>query len=184
MTQEYYDHAPETLTIRELRVNGKILITTLLSPKSTSKAELKALYKKRWDVEVDFRHLKTTLGMDTLSCKSPEMINKEIWTYFLAYNLVRLLMVQAALMVDILPQTLSFKHTLQLWLTSQLQRALLGYRSHELLALIAQRRVGNRPGRLEPRAIKRRPKPFPLLMRPRAEARLEVMKNGHPKKLK
>ncbi len=103
MTQEYYDCVPDTLTIRELKISGKILITTMLSPKEASKPELKALYKKRWQIEVDFRNIKTTMGM-------------EIWIYFLAYNLIRLLMAQAALLADILPRQLSFKHTLQLWL--------------------------------------------------------------------
>ena len=117
MTKEYYDSAPDTLSIRELKVNGKILITTLLCPKQTPKDELKTLYKRRWQIEVDFRNIKTTMGMNILSCKSPEMIEKEIWVTFLAYNLIRLLMAQAALLADILPRQISFKHTLQLWLS-------------------------------------------------------------------
>ncbi|MCK5188523.1 MAG: transposase, partial [Methylococcales bacterium] len=103
MVQEHYDSAPDTLIIRELKIAGKVLITTLLSPKDASKSELKALYKKRWQIEVDFRNIKTTMGMETLSCKTPEMSEKEIWIYFLAYNLIRLLMAQAALLADILP---------------------------------------------------------------------------------
>jgi len=64
---------------------------------------------------LDIRNLKTTLGMTTLSCKTPEMGEKEMWVYLLAYNLIRLLMAQFALLADVLPRTLSFKHTLQLW---------------------------------------------------------------------
>jgi hypothetical protein len=182
LTQVQYDGIPDTLSIRELSIKGKILITTLLSPKDASKAELKALYKKRWQIEVDFRNIKTTLGMETLSCKTPKMSEKEIWIYFLAYNLIRLLMAQAALLADILPRQLSFKHTLQLWLACNQQDAYTTHETnHELLfMLISQRKIGNRPGRIEPRAVKRRPKPFSLLMKPREEARAEVRKNGHP----
>jgi hypothetical protein len=186
MTQEYYDCVPDTLTIRELKISGKILITTMLSPKEASKSELKALYKKRWQIEVDFRNIKTTMGMEILSCKTPKMIEKEIWIYFLAYNLIRLLMAQAALLADILPRQLSFKHTLQLWLAWNQQSAFDNAESNEeaLFVLIAQRRTGNRPGRIEPRAVKRRPKPFSLLTKPREEARAQIRKNGHPKKIK
>lgn len=91
MTQEDYDKAPDRLTIRELKVKGKVLITTLLSAKDYPKHELGVLYKKRWHIEVDLRNIKTTLGMETLSCKTPEMVEKEMWAYFLAYNLIRLL---------------------------------------------------------------------------------------------
>ena len=186
MLQEHYDSAPDTLIIRELKIAGKVLITTLLSPKDASKPELKTLYKKRWQIEVDFRNIKTTMGMETLSCKTPEMSEKEIWIYFLAYNLIRLLMAQAALLADILPRQLSFKHTLQLWLAWNQQSIYDATESSEeiLFVLIAQRRIGNRPGRIEPRAIKRRPKPFSLLTKPREEARALVRKNGHPKKVK
>jgi len=186
MDQEDYENAPDTLMIRELKINNKVLITTLLSPKKASKLELKSLYKKRWQIEVDFRNIKTTMGMERLSCKSPEMNEKEIWVYFLAYNLIRLLMAQAALLADILPRQLSFKHTLQLWLVwSQQSHVIDEDQSKKVFfMLIAQRRIGNRTGRIEPRAVKRRPKSFPLLMKPRKEAREDVRKNGHPKKIK
>jgi hypothetical protein len=172
MSQEQYDGAPETLVIRELCIKGKVLITTLLSPKEATKAELKSLYKKRWHVEVDFRNIKTTMGMETLSCKTPEMSEKEIWIYFLAYNLIRLLMAQSALLADIVPRQISFKHTLQLWLAWNQQGAYIDYEANQelLFILISQQKIGNRPGRIEPRAVKRRPKPFSLLMKPREEA--------------
>jgi hypothetical protein len=185
MSQRAYDLAPETLVVRELMTGGKLLVTTLLCPKYTSKAALKALYRNRWHVELDFRHIKTTLGMEMLSCRSPEMAEKEIWVYLLAYNLIRLLMAQAALLSDILPRQLSFKHTLQLWVVWRWNEN--GGDDHEklfgLFMLIAQQRVGKQPGRIEPRAIKRRPKPFPLLTKPRQIAREEIRKYGHPKKL-
>ena len=186
MTQEYYNNAPATLSIRELKVSGKVLITTLLCPKKTTKHELKTLYKRRWQIEVDFRNIKTTMGMNILSCKSPEMIEKEIWVTFLAYNLIRLLMAQAALLACILPRQISFKHTLQLWLSWNQQASLSEHNAKisVLFTLIAQQQIGKRSGRIEPRAVKRRPKAYPLLMKPRALARADVRENGHPKKLK
>ncbi len=101
------------------------------------------------------------------------MVEKEIWVYFLAYNLIRLLMAQSALLADVLPRQLSFKHTVQLWLTWGQQTQAIGIKADEelLFMLIAQKRVGNRPGRVEPRAVKQRPKPFPLLMERREQAR-------------
>jgi len=103
------------LKVRELKIGRKILVTTLLSSKETSKVALKKLYKDRWHIEVDFRNIKTTMGMETLSCHTASMVDKEIWVYLLAYNLIRLLMAQSALLVDILPRRISFKHTVQLW---------------------------------------------------------------------
>ncbi|MCF6226669.1 MAG: IS4 family transposase, partial [Xanthomonadales bacterium] len=133
----------------------------------------------------DLRNIKDTLGMNILSCKSPDMVEKEIWVYLLAYNLIRWMMVQSALLADVNPRHLSFKHSLQLWLIASTrmpdctpeQRLLL-------LMFIAEQQVANRPGRIEPRAVKRRPKPYPLLMVPRAQARQKVLQYGHPKKLK
>jgi len=184
MTQEEYDKAPEKLTLRELKVKGKVLITTLLSAKDYPKYELGTLYKKRGHIEVDLRHIKTTLGMETLSCKTPQMVEKEMWVYFLAYNLIRLLMAQSALLADVLPRQLSFKHTVQLWIAWSQQTYGVGISVDEgqLFILIAQKTVGNRPDRIEPRAVKRRPKPFPLLMQRREIARNKVKKHGHPKK--
>lgn len=184
MTQEDYENAPDYLSIRELKVKDKILITTLLSSNKFPKHELKTLYKKRWHVEVDLRNIKTTLGMETLSCKTPEMAEKEMWVYFLAYNLIRLLMAQSALLADILPRQLSFKHTVQLWSAWSQQTQAGGTQADEsvLFVLIAQKTVGNRPGRIEPRAVKRRPKAYPLLMEKREQARDKVRMYGHPKK--
>jgi hypothetical protein len=184
MSPADYEQAPDTVTVRELRTGGKTLVTTLLCPRQTGKSALKRLYRDRWHIELDLRNIKTTLGMERLSCLSPEMAIKEIWVYLLAYNLIRLLMAQAARLVERLPRQLSFKHTVQLCIAWDHHD-----RSHEdpfqgLLVLIAQQRVGDRPGRIEPRAIKRRPKCYPLLTTPRELARAQVRKHGHPKKLK
>lgn len=94
-------------------------------------------------------------------------------------------MAQAAVLSDIMPRQLSFKHTLQIWMFwTHTQTGESLAQIEKLLMLIATRRIGHRPGRVEPRAIKRRPKPFPLLMQPRAQAREDIKKFGHPKKLK
>lgn len=109
-----------------------------------------------------------------------------MWVYLLAYNLIRMIMAQSALLADVLPRALSFKHTLQLALTWSGMSAPPDDEESitQLLALVAEQSIGNRPGRIEPRAIKRRPKPYPLLTKPRDMARAQVKQNGHPKKLK
>ncbi|MFQ3197255.1 MAG: IS4 transposase [Paraglaciecola sp.] len=89
----------------------------MLSVEDYPKKALGARYKKRWHVEVDFRNIKTTLGMNIISCKTSDMCRKEIWTYFLANNLIRLLMSQAAFNYGLLPRQLSFKHAVQVWNT-------------------------------------------------------------------
>ena len=71
MSQADYEQAPPSLTVRELRTGGKTLVTTLLCPKHTDKAALRSLYRSRWHVELDLRNIKTTLGMERLSCQTP-----------------------------------------------------------------------------------------------------------------
>jgi len=129
--------------------------------------------------------MKTTLGMDRLTCKTPAMCEKELWIYMLAYNLIRLLMAQAAVHAPVLPRQLSFKHTVQVWVAWS-QRQFLSDVPEDtaaLFRLIAHVRVGNRPGRMEPRLVKTRPKPFGRLQTTRRRARTNIRKYGHPKKL-
>lgn len=190
LSQSEYDAAPATLQVRELRVSprqnvkGKILVTTLCNASKYRKADLKSLYKDRWQIELNFRHIKTTLGMDVLSCHTPEMVEKEIWVYLLAYNLIRILMAQAALNAGCKPNEISFKHSIQLWLAWG-RYAQVGNDEDwiALLIAIAEKRVSNRSGRIEPRQKKRRPKPFPWLKKPRRDARRDVIKYGHDAKL-
>jgi hypothetical protein len=124
----------------------KIMVTTFLCPKDAPKSILKVLYRSRWNVELDLRNIKTTLGMEHLRCKTPDMAIKELWVYLMAYNLIRLPMAQAALLADQIPRQLSFKHTVQVWISWQ-QR---GGATHDavvirtLLVLIAEPRVGLR----------------------------------------
>lgn len=185
MSQAHYEKAPNHLTVRELRAGGKTLVTTLLCPKQTSRPALKALYQSRWNVELDLRDIKTTLGMQRLRCKTPQMAEKEMWVYLPAYNLIRMLITESALLADRLPRQLSFKHTLQLMIAWHYRSgADEAEQRQDLLLLIAQQHVGNRPNRIEPRAIKRRPKPYPLLTKPRHAARDLIRKFGHPRKVK
>lgn len=187
MEQQDYDQFPQQLRLREVRVNNKVLVTTLCSPKVMSKNQLGELYQQRWHIELDLRHIKTTLGMEQLTCKTPSMNEKQMWVYFLAYNLIRLIMAQSATQADCLPRQLSFKHALQIWTLWNASREFsIDNEQHviTILALIAQQVVGNRPGRVEPRAVKRRPKPFRLLMKTRQHAQNEIRKQGHPPKCK
>jgi hypothetical protein len=182
MSEEQYQAFPGEIMLRETGASKKILITTLMDPIAHPAEALKSLYRSRWHVELDIRNIKTTLGMDTLSCKTPEMAEKEMWVHLLAYNLIRLIMAQSASMACVLPRTLSFKHTLQLWLAWGRQPfpTYTAEQLDKLLRLVAEKRVGNRPGRIEPREVKRRPKPSRLMLVPRHQAQAQVRKNGHP----
>jgi hypothetical protein len=185
LSQERFDAVPETLRVRETHVGSKVLVTTLLSSTQASAQDLKTLYGQRWHIELDLRNIKTTLGLDRLVCKTPSMNEKQWWVGLLAYNLIRLLMLRSAKLADVLPRQLSFKHSVQLWLAWSQHGLPPNDASIQcLLILIAQCRVGQRPGRIEPRALKRRPRPFPLLTQPRPIAREKVRRYGHPKKLK
>ena len=179
MTPEQYVCFPDELTVREVKVAHQVLLTTLLDHRKVSKDDLSELYAQRWNVELDLRNLKTTTGMDVLSCQTPQMNEKQLWVHLLAYNVIRLLMAQAACNAGIDPRELSFKHTVQLW-TEWVSRGLSATKDGgRLFTLIAQCRVGNRSGRIEPRMRKRRPKPYPWLKVPRAHARRKIKIHGH-----
>ena len=173
MSRERYRAYPPKIRLREVRVGHRVLVTSLLAPRAVPKGELDALYRQRWHIELDLRSIKTTLGLDILRCRSAAMVEKELWVYLLAYNLIRLLMAQAAAAHGTTPRAISFKHALQLF--SEFQLRALCHANAPALALlfrlIAQSRVGHRPGRCEPRARKRRPKSSPWLKVPRHVAR-------------
>jgi hypothetical protein len=182
MSEQKFDKLPKTLTIRELKRGGKILITTMLCKNRVPATQIKNLYKQRWQIEVDFRNIKSTLGLKHFSCKTPQMAIKEMWVYFLAYNFIRSIMLESAIYNRLLPRQLSFKHTVQILKNAPNQYDNRLYK--KILSLIGQKVIGNREGRIEPRAIKRRHNDFPLLMKHRDIAREEIKQNGHPKKLK
>ena len=186
MSDEDYHAYPDVITVREVKVGKKVLVTTFLNPRQTSKGELGRLFWQRWNVELDLRNIKCTLGMERFSCKTPAMVEKELWVYLLAYNLIRLLMAEAAHQAGVLPRQLSFKHTLQVW-AAWSARQFLSEAPEDtggLFMLIAQVRVGDRPGRLEPRMIKRRPNRYTFLGAPRWKARRRIKRCGHAKKLR
>ena len=179
MTPEQYAGLPDELTVREAKVDHQVLVTTLLDHRQVSKDDLSALYARRWNVELDLRNLKTTTGMDVLSCQTPQMNEKQLWVHLLAYNVIRLLMAQAACNAGVDPRELSFKHTVQLW-TEWVSRGMSATKDFgRLFTLIAQCRVGQRPGRIEPRMRKRRPKSYPWLNISRAKARRKIERHGH-----
>jgi hypothetical protein len=185
MTPEEYTAYPAELTLREVKVGKKVLVTSFLNPREVCKREIGQLFLRRWNVELDLRNIKSTLGMERLTCKTPDMCEKEVWVYGLAYNLIRLLMAEAAAQAGVLPRQLSFKHTVQVWVAWS-QRQFLSTAPEDtaaLFRLIAHIRVGNRPGRMEPRLIKTRPKPFGRLQTTRRRARANIRKYGRPKKL-
>lgn len=182
MSVEQYQSTPKIIQLRELRVKHKTIITTLMKPTEHSKKVISDLYQSRWNIEVDFRNLKATMGMSELSCKSPEMCEKEIWIYFLANNIIRILMAQSATKFKLKIRSISFKNTLQIWnsISSKFTNTIDVI--EDFFFLIARHQVGNRSGRVEPRARKKRPPAYSLLMVPRHEARINILKNGHPPK--
>jgi hypothetical protein len=183
MDESMYRQMPDTLTMREIEINGKVITTTLLNPTEVTRKEIGELYTKRWLIEVDFRFIKTVLQMDILRCKTPDMVCKEILVHLLAYNLIRTVMAQAAYRYNLPPRTLSFKGTLQQLnafkdtLLCADEKSLPDFYKY-LLEAISSQHVGDRPGRSEPRAVKRRRKPYPLLTKPREEARNELRGGG------
>lgn len=131
------------------------------------------LFRRRWQVEICFRDIKTTLGLDILRTQSPDMIDREILMQAIAYNLVRALMLEAARQHDVPPERLSFKgtvgalHAFLPLLFGSSKSASADYEN--LLLALAAAPVPRRPNRSEPRAIKRRPKPYSLLTKPRRQ---------------
>lgn len=170
MSQQAYNVIPDTLTIREIKSGDKILVTTLVDAKEIPAKAIKKLYYSRWHVEVDFRAIKTTMQMEQLRCKSSEMVRKELWVGLLAYNIIRRVMLEAANRSQREPRTISFKGCLQT-LNAIIQKT--GHLANDLyekiMLSVASSRVGNRPNRKEPRAIKKRPKAYPRLNKPRRE---------------
>jgi hypothetical protein len=159
------------------------LVTTLTNAKRYSRDDLGDLYRQRWNVELDLRSLKVTMNLEDLRGQSPEMVRKEIWTHLLAYNLTRRTMAAAAIQSECKPRSISFAGALQT-VSKSLGQASVASPSHfhrltqQKLESIAHWRVGKRPNRVEPRAVKRRPKKQKLLMKPRAVARAELLSSS------
>ena len=185
MDDDTYTQLPDWLVVREVavrveqngfRTRALTVVTTLVDAVSYPAGELAELYRARWHAELDLRSLKITMSMDVLRCKTPGMVRKELWAHLLAYNLIRTVMAQAALDLEISPRQLSFKGAQQA-LNAFADRLLQANASTAvdlrdwLWLMIGTYQVGDRPDRIEPRARKRRPKDYPNLHQPRYQAR-------------
>jgi Transposase DDE domain len=192
MSEEEYESYPKEIRLRALRIDVRrrgsrvrrlVLVTTLVDARAVTMKDIGDLYRRRWQVEVDLRSLKTTMQMDILRGMTPALVRKEVWAHLLAYNLLRRLMARAALARAVPPETLSVAGTLQT--VNAFLPYLLAARTPEEHARlcaaldegIATHRVGDRPDRYEPRKVKRRPKNYARLRGPRAEERRRL-RNG------
>ena len=162
-----------SLAIKGYRVQSVTLITTLVDAKAYPAQELARLYARRWKIELWFRDIKTSMGMEVLRCQSPGMIHRELEMFLIAYNFIRCLMVKASTLHDAPIERISFKGTVDSvrQFSAAIAQAPSAKRQNHLIDLlletIANDLVPDRPGRREPRALKRRPKPFQLLNKPR-----------------
>lgn len=185
MSQEEYDALPEEVEIRLVdliidqrgfRSSKFTVATTILNTKIYSRQWITNLYRGRWLVELDIRSIKCSLSMDIIRAKSPDMVRTEIWSCLLAYNLIRLKMLQAAAVAGRMPRSLSFTATMQSLATTWTLAAVV--HSEQLiqvgLEMSSDQAVAQRPDRVEPRANKRRPKLIALLTKPRQKAIAEL----------
>jgi hypothetical protein len=184
MSRAEYDTMPAQITVRELRVRVQdktkrvrnlVIATTLVDSKIYKAAAVGGLFRQRWHAELDLRSLKAEMKMEMLRTKSPAMVRKEIGIHLLAYNMIRGIMAEAARVTKIKPRTISFAgsvHTIRAFEEVHLYDPVrIEADLPRLLELIGKKRVGDRPDRYEPRAVKRRPKPHPLLRIPRQAAK-------------
>lgn len=188
-----YNSLPDEVTIREVRVRVRqrgfrtkslVVVTTLLDPEQTTKEELALLYRARWNNELDLRSIKSTMQMEVLRGKTPELVRKEVWTHVLAYNLIRTIIAQAASKHNKEPRSISFKGAIQKLEAFQPVIAIQGQRNRlirtnlyqQLLDVIATHQVADRPDRFEPRLRKRRPKHYAFLRKPRAVIKRQMAK--------
>jgi len=175
-----YATLPTTLRVREVCDGNRLLVTSLCDPESVSATEIGWLYTQRWHIELDFRALKCVMKMDILRCKTLDMVRKEIAVYLLGYNLVRTVMGEAAKPEGLALRRLSFAAARRSAVLFQETLRHLPTRRHRVVArvlmlqAIAYWRIPERPGRIEPRAVKRRAKCQPLLTIPRNLAREKI----------
>jgi hypothetical protein len=189
MDEATYESLPESLEVREVQVHvdqpgfrteSLVVVTTLLDDKKYPREDLAELYHQRWLAELDIRAIKIQLGMDVLRCQSPEMVRREIWTCLLAYNLIRKTILESAKRSELSPRQISFTAAMQKVASSWVSVLVLSEASLALLVEadlehLARHRVGHRPNRVEPRKVKRRPKPHKLLTEPRDTARAKIL---------
>ena len=172
MSDEAYQAFPDKIILRIFRIYGKTYVTTLLNAHQYRKNALRKLYQQRWNIEIDLKFIKQIMQIEPLQCKSPEMIRKEIAVYLLAYNLIRLLILQAGIYFHVLPYRISFREALgTFWkfasrLAQSTGETLLIWVKN-VLKIIVDKRIGNRQGRSEPRVLKRRCAQYPYMNEPR-----------------
>lgn len=181
LSKEQWEGLPDTFVVREItvhvdvpgfRTKTLVIATTLRDPNAYPASEIADLYRRRWAIELYFRDIKTSMGADILRCKTPEMVEKELWMHVIAYNLVRALMLEAAQAAKENVARMSFKGTcnaIRNW-SPVIAQAQEQYRKHLITAMlqsIARNLVPHRPNRTQPRARKRRPKNYQLLTEPR-----------------
>ncbi len=180
ISREEYDALPETIAVREfvIDIEGRnggqeqaVVISTMVDP-SIPQSELSDLYWRRWNCELDLRSIKQSMHLDVLRCKTPEMVAKEIFVHLLAWNLLRGVMTESAKRNDLMPRQISVKGAMQS--VESFTPAMMATDAGEvlydaLLTTVSAHRVGNRKGRQEPRATKRRPSWRTYMMKPRNE---------------
>jgi len=193
MDQETYDRIPEALELRELcytvvepgrRTKTITVVTTLTDATLYSHEEIAELYGFRWNSELDIRSIKSNLNLAHVRCKSPEMVRRELWATLLGYNLIRTTAASAALLHGKQPRQISFTGTCQYVLASWMSLSCglipasqLVVHCQTMLRHVAACEVANRPGRLEPRVLKRRRHGYPLMQKPRETLRAESRKH-------
>ena len=198
LDQETSDRLPQQLEVREIevrvnvpgfRTESLVVVTSLFDHKVSTKSEISTLDRRRWVIELELRDIKTTMRLGVLRCQTPERVRQELWTGLLAYNLIRQSLLQSALASEQQPHPLSFAASLQMLANTWVLATLLGHSQHPPLGSVGARerlialrvlnghahRVGNRPHRVEPRAVKRRPSPLALLTEPRAAAQARLI---------
>lgn len=174
MSDSRWNELPGEISVREFSVDGVVYVSSLSDSKKYPRNSLALLYRQRWKVELDFRTIKTQLGMEMLRCKTADMVNKEIAVHLLAYNLIRANLSRAACLNDKKPRYLSFMAAVQLMrntasLCITLSGTLLGKLILPLLTAMTETEIGNRTRPNQPRVIKRRPKAYPMMTKPRDE---------------
>ena len=195
MDQATYDAIPATLELREIRyqvvepgyrTTTLTVVTTLTDPTEYTREDIAELYGFRWNSELDIRSIKQALNLCHASCKSPEMVRKELWTTLLGYNLIRTTAAAAALLHDKQPRQISFTSTCQFVLSSWMvlsqehlpAQAIAAY-CRTMLKRISECEVANRPGRIEPRVLKRRRHGYKLMQEPRHILKARLIKDNN-----
>jgi len=186
MSKEEYSKYPKNITVREtktvsqcpgFRTKTQVIVTTLVDEKKVTLHDLSELYSFRWFVELSLRSVKEVMRMGVLRGKTPEMVRKEIWAHVLAYNLVRKVMLQAAVLYQRNPREMSFKLTLQM-MSAFRQAGILHEKDRDFYAgflmAIAAKKTGQQKRQGQPRVVKRRPKAFPRMQKPRAAYQKKV----------